>query len=262
MQVPIGVSGVHAVPNTLHSQGLSTPLSTSPHWHAFGSATRTPGTRRAARRRTRAYSSPHPQRRLRDEAQPAPLEVRPQLHDLVDHLSARPGCRPTAPPGCTGSRPRSGPRPAAPSACRSTAGCPAARTRPPPAACRSSRAMNSYGRQPITVDTCPGPMKPSSRRSGESRMALMAGMIVTWLQKTEKFVEPLGRRPQHGHRGGRGGGLEADRHEHDPLVRVLPGDLQRVQRRVDHPDVGAGGLGVEERARGCRAPASCRRTRS
>ena len=44
MQVPIGVSGVHAVPNTLHSHGLSTPLSTSPHWQAFGSATRTPGT--------------------------------------------------------------------------------------------------------------------------------------------------------------------------------------------------------------------------
>ncbi len=44
MQVPIGVSGVQAVPNTLHSHGFSTPLSTSPHWHAFGSATRTPGT--------------------------------------------------------------------------------------------------------------------------------------------------------------------------------------------------------------------------
>ena len=44
MQVPIGRSGVQAVPNTLHSQGLITPLSTSPHWQAFGSATRTPGT--------------------------------------------------------------------------------------------------------------------------------------------------------------------------------------------------------------------------
>ncbi|MCW2890128.1 MAG: hypothetical protein JWL58_6990, partial [Streptosporangiaceae bacterium] len=44
MQVPIGVSGVQAVPKTLHSHGFSTPLSTSPHWHAFGSATRTPGT--------------------------------------------------------------------------------------------------------------------------------------------------------------------------------------------------------------------------
>src|ERR1019366_2647132 len=51
-------------------------------------------------------------------------------------------------------------------------------------------AMNSYGRQPITVETWPGPMKPSSRRSGESRMALMAGTIVTWLQNTEKFVSP------------------------------------------------------------------------
>ena len=53
-----------------------------------------------------------------------------------------------------------------------------------------SRAMNSYGRQPMIVDTCPGPMKPSSRRSGESRMALIAGMIVTWLQKIEKLSRP------------------------------------------------------------------------
>ena len=45
MHVPIACSGVHAVPNTLHSHGLMTPLSTSPHWHAFGSATRTPGVR-------------------------------------------------------------------------------------------------------------------------------------------------------------------------------------------------------------------------
>ena len=44
MHVPIGRSGVHAVPNTLHSHGLITPLSTSPHWQAFGSATRMPGT--------------------------------------------------------------------------------------------------------------------------------------------------------------------------------------------------------------------------
>ena len=44
MHVPIGVSGVQAVPKTLHSHGLMTPLRTSPHWQAFGSATRTPGT--------------------------------------------------------------------------------------------------------------------------------------------------------------------------------------------------------------------------
>ena len=42
----------------------------------------------------------------------------------------------------------------------------------------------------MTVETCPGPMKPSSRMSGESRMARMAGMIVTWLQNTEKFRSP------------------------------------------------------------------------
>lgn len=33
-------------------------------------------------------------------------------------------------------------------------------------------------------------MNPSRRRSGESRIALIAGMIVTWLQKTEKFPSP------------------------------------------------------------------------
>ena len=38
MQVPIACSGVQAVPNTLHSHGLITPLSTSPHWQALGSA--------------------------------------------------------------------------------------------------------------------------------------------------------------------------------------------------------------------------------
>ncbi len=42
----------------------------------------------------------------------------------------------------------------------------------------------------MTVDTWPGPMNASRRRSGESRIALIAGMIVTWLQKTEKFSTP------------------------------------------------------------------------
>ena len=42
----------------------------------------------------------------------------------------------------------------------------------------------------MTVETWPGPMKPSSRMSGESRMARIAGMMVTWLQKTEKFSIP------------------------------------------------------------------------
>ena len=42
MHVPIGVSGVQAVPKTLHSQGFMAPLSTSPHWQALGSSTRKP----------------------------------------------------------------------------------------------------------------------------------------------------------------------------------------------------------------------------
>jgi hypothetical protein len=39
----------------------------------------------------------------------------------------------------------------------------------------------------------PGPTKPSIRMSGESRIARIAGTIVTWLQKTEKFVTPSSR---------------------------------------------------------------------
>ena len=54
----------------------------------------------------------------------------------------------------------------------------------------ASLAIHSYGRQPITVETCPGPMNASSRMSGESRMARIAGMIVTWLQNTEKLRMP------------------------------------------------------------------------
>ncbi len=50
--------------------------------------------------------------------------------------------------------------------------------------------MNSNGRAPTTVDTCPGPTKPSSRRSGESSSARSGGTIVTWLHMQEKFRTP------------------------------------------------------------------------
>ena len=50
--------------------------------------------------------------------------------------------------------------------------------------------MNSNGRAPTTVDTCPGPTKASRRRSGESSSARSGGTIVTWLQMHEKFVRP------------------------------------------------------------------------
>src|SRR6185369_11673620 len=57
MHDPIGVSGVHAVPKTLHSHGFFTPLRISPHWHAFGSATRRPGTRKCASASKAAYAA-------------------------------------------------------------------------------------------------------------------------------------------------------------------------------------------------------------
>ena len=79
-------SGVQAVPNTLHSHGLMTPLSTSPHWHALGSATRTPGTRPAQLGVEVGVGVGELQRALGDEPEAAPLEVRPQLEDLGHHL--------------------------------------------------------------------------------------------------------------------------------------------------------------------------------
>ena len=53
--------------------------------------------------------------------------------------------------------------------------------------------MNSNGRAPTTVETCPGPMNPSSRRSGDSSSALSGGTIVTWEHITEKFSTPSAR---------------------------------------------------------------------
>ena len=53
--------------------------------------------------------------------------------------------------------------------------------------------MNSNGRAPTTVDTWPGPMKPSSRRSGDSSSARSGGTMVTWLHMHEKFWTPSAR---------------------------------------------------------------------
>ena len=86
MQVPIGRSGVQAVPNTLHSHGLITPLSTSPHWHALGSATRTPGTLKRTLGVEVGVGLRQLQPAVGDEAEPAPLEVRAQLEHLGHHL--------------------------------------------------------------------------------------------------------------------------------------------------------------------------------
>ena len=42
----------------------------------------------------------------------------------------------------------------------------------------------------MTVETWPGPMKASRRRSGESSNARTGGTMVTWLQKTKKLLMP------------------------------------------------------------------------
>ena len=81
--------------------------------------------------------------------------------------------------------------------------------------------MNSNGRAPTTVATWPGPMKPSSRRSGDSSSARSGGTIVTWLHMHEKFAIALGLRPLQRERGRRRRRLEADREEDDLAVRVL-----------------------------------------
>ena len=43
---------------------------------------------------------------------------------------------------------------------------------------------------PITIDTWPGPIKPSIRSSGQSSIALIVGTMVMWLQNSEKFAMP------------------------------------------------------------------------
>ena len=210
---------MHAVPNTLHSHGLMTPLSTSPHWHALGSATRTPGTVVAQLGVERGELGPQLERALRDEPEAAPFEVRPQLEHLGRAPPARAGCPRRARPACTGSRPRNGPRGSAPAAWRSPGGCRAARSRRSRAACRTARRRTGTAGCPTTVDTCPGPRNPSRRRSGDSRIALIGGTIVTWLQNTRKFVDAELARLEQRERGRRRRRLEPDGEEHDVAGR-------------------------------------------
>ncbi len=122
-------------------------------------------------------------------------------------------------------------------------------------------AIHSYGRQPITVDTWPGPMKASRRMSGESRIARMAGMMVTWFENTEKLRMPLGASAHQRESGGRRGGFEADGEEHHVAVGIVLRQSQRVGGRVDNADVSAAGLVLKRTAAACPARASCRRTR-
>ena len=108
--------------------------------------------------------------------------------------------------------------------------------------------MKSYGRVPTTVETWPGAMNPSRRRPGESRIACSGGPIVTWLQNAEKFSIPSARALQQRQRRRGRGGLEADRKEDHLTLGVPARKLECVERRVDHANIRATRLGLEQRA--------------
>ena len=57
---------------------------------------------------------------------------------------------------------------------------------------------------------------------------------------------PLGTRLDQRHRRARHRGFEAEAEEHHLPLRVLAGQRQRVQRRIDHPHVGALGLRLQQ----------------
>jgi hypothetical protein len=90
-------------------------------------------------------------------------------------------------------------------------------------------------------------MKASMRMSGESRIARMAGMIVTWLQKTEKLRRPrLARISVSAVEGAVVSKPMAKN------ITCLSGffarQLERVGRRVDDADIHAAGLVFERTA--------------
>ena len=51
--------------------------------------------------------------------------------------------------------------------------------------------MNSNGRTPTTVETCPGPMNPSSRRSGDSSRGRTGGHLFFTTTDARKSYDEL-----------------------------------------------------------------------
>ena len=248
MHVPSGRSGVHAVPKTPHSYGFARPRRTSPQRQAFGSAIRAPGTSKrclgvpggelVGRAAGRCAGSA----RVRaTRSRRAPRRPRPSRR-------APPGCRPRgrrAPYSfSTSARPSRSWRSSIADRLQDVDRLEAGDDDRPAVLL----ATKPYGRVPMTVETWPGPTKPSIAVSGESRIARSAGPIRTWLQKTEKFRTPLLPRAQQRQRGRRRGRLEADGEEDDLALGLAPRELERVERRVDDAHVGAARLRLEQRA--------------
>ena len=106
--------------------------------------------------------------------------------------------------------------------------------------------MKRYEVSPITMLTWPGPRNPSKCRSGESSIALIVGNDRDVIAKQREVFDPFFFRAQHSECSAGHGCLEAQCKEDDLPVRVLFGDLQRVEGRVDHAHVGAIGFGLEQ----------------
>jgi hypothetical protein len=198
MHEPTGFSGVHTLPKMRQSCGRRTPRSTAPHSQAGWSGDRLIADRKAALGVEIGEFLANAQRAVRQLAEAAPGEGATQLEDLGNELLRLA----VAVAGHGTGKLVLDQRPAGIDlrisiriACITSSGSKPAIT----TGLRYSAAKNSYGRLPMIVDTCAGPMKPSSRTlphwrtSGDSRMLAIAAGVSTWQQSTEKFFSPSAR---------------------------------------------------------------------
>ena len=116
-------------------------------------------------------------------------------------------------------------------------------------ACRSRAGMNSNGRAPITRRDVPGADEAVELQVGRVEQRAQRRHDRDVVAEAGEVPYALGLRARISVSAVDGRGrLEADREEHDLALGVLAGDRQRVQRRVDHPHVGARGLGLQQAA--------------
>jgi hypothetical protein len=102
-------------------------------------------------------------------------------------------------------------------------------------------AIGSYSLHPITVQTWPAARKPCTRLSGAERSAGHGWRYGDVRDEHAEVLHAELTRAPYGHRIGGGRSFEADREEHDLLVRRSHRELQRVERRVHDTDRAAAG---------------------
>ena len=188
MQAPTGRSGVQALPKSLQSGGVLIPLSTAPHWQAAGSGT----SRRSSPKRSTASRCANAGR----SARPLPGIV-PMPRQCASHGSKKRSSTSRA-RGLPSGRTTlvywisTAGRPAA--SCASSIAVPArmsTASKPVTTAALPKRSgRKAYGAVPVTVQTCPGRMKPSTSTSPEPSSAASAGGTVLCTERIEKFGIP------------------------------------------------------------------------